>query len=383
MRIAIDARWIYDAPSGIGIYTRELAGALIGLKTDEEFLLIFRSARVRDRIAAETGLASNPRVHTALVPWSLFSLANQLRMPGWLRARGVALFHSTNYMLPLAAFPRHRRGRIAGVVTIHDVIPLIFPDYAPKARKRRLLPFYRLLMREVGMRADRIITVSNTSGADIVAQLGVAPEKVAVVYNGIGRNFKPSAAPRRARADDEPRQLLYVGRADPYKNLVNLVRAFAILRRTVPFPVKLTLVGAIDPRYPEAKIEADRAGLGDALQWIGALPGGALADAYRAADLFVLPSRYEGFGIPAAEAMACGTPVICGDCGALREVGGDAVRFVDPDDIDAMAATMRVVLTNDSLAAMMAQRGLEQVRRFDWHTAARQTMDVYHAAATL
>jgi glycosyltransferase involved in cell wall biosynthesis len=175
--------------------------------------------------------------------------------------------------------------------------------------------------------------------------------------------------------------VLYVGRADPYKNLTNLVRAFAVLKKDAGFPTRLVMVGADDARYPEARQMAAELGLTADVEWRAALPREELADVYRQAAVLVLPSWYEGFGLPAAEAMACGTPVICGDCGALREVAGDAGIFVQPADVAELARQMRRVLAEADLAADMTRRGLEQAKQFDWRRTAAQTLEIYRRAA--
>ena len=379
MKIAIDARWIFPAPSGIGVYTRELITHLARIDHNNQYCLIFNDQQILDQTAETTGFTVNSKVTTALVPYGLFAPMGQMHMPDWLIRQGVDVFHSTNYMIPLRAFPRNRRGSIRCVITIHDVIPLKFPDHAPKARKSRLLPLFRWLMCEVGRRADRIITVSATSRNDVLAHLHLSPsgvDKVRVIYNGVAEQFFPGPG---MHADDpsRPRTILYVGRADPYKNLINLVRAFAALKKEAPFPVRLKLVGATDPRYPEAPQMARELGVEADCEWSAAMTTAQLVDAYRQADLFVLPSRYEGFGIPAAEAMACGTPVLCGDCGALREVGGDAVLYVSPDDVPEMKRKMLQLLHDTRLARALATRGLQQVQRFTWRKTAEATLGVY------
>lgn len=384
MKIAIDARWIFPSMSGIGVYTRELIRQFAILDRANEYLILFQDPVLQTRIAGETGFNLASNFHSILVPYGLFSIANQLRLPALLRREGVDVYHSTNYMIPLLAFRRCIRGRMAGVVTIHDVIPLIFHDHAPRSRKSRMLPVYAALMRSIGARVDRIITVSNTSRLDVIQHLRIpltATDKVQVVYNGVSEQFRPATAAGN-RDPAQPRTVLYVGRADPYKNLVVLVEAFARLRSAHGFPVRLRLIGATDPRYPEAPARARELGLDNALEWSQVLPPDALVDAYRKADLLVMPSQYEGFGLPVAEAMACGVPVICGDCGALREVGGLAATFVPPRDPVALAQAMQAILSDPALAAAMAQRGLIQSAKFSWKTSAEATLAVYRQAVS-
>ena len=165
MRIGLDARWIFPEISGIGSYTRELLSQFVRLDHDHEFVLFFQDAEVMARMAEETGFAGRSNFTTQLLPYGLFSPRGQLLMPRLLRTLRLDLFHSPNYMIPLGAFPAGRAGPVKCVITLHDLIPLLFPQYAPRARKRRLFFVYRRLMREVVRRTDLIITVSETLGA--------------------------------------------------------------------------------------------------------------------------------------------------------------------------------------------------------------------------
>lgn len=383
MKIAIDARWIFPSPSGIGVYTRELIRALAAEDGGHTYLLFFQNAELEAQTAQQTQFNLNPRFSSAILPYGLFSPANQLRLPGRLRREGVDLFHSPNYMIPLTAFPLRRRGGIACVVTLHDAIPLKFPDHAPRSRKRRLFFIFRWLMRQVGRRADAILTVSHTSKRDLAACLNFSPAdagRIHVVYNGVNPVFQP--APTRPDPADPTRrrELLYVGRADPYKNLPNLIRGFADLVRQSPFPVHLTLAGALDPRYPEAPALAQKLGLASHVTWVDRLEEGHLVQAYQQADALIMPSRYEGFGLPVAEAMACGTPVVCGQCGALEEVAGPAGLFVNPDDPADLATTLLFLLTQPGFAAEKSRQGPLQAARFTWPAAAQASREVYEKA---
>jgi alpha-1,3-rhamnosyl/mannosyltransferase len=379
MRIAIDARWIFEHASGIGVHTRELLKGLSAVDVENEYMLLFDSPeRLRPTMAAIAS-AGNGRFTARLFPHGVFSISSQFLLPRLLREERVDVFHSPNYMIPFAAFPRSRGGRPKCVVTIHDVIPLKFRDHAPRSRKSRLFPLFRRVMLEVGRRADLIIAVSECTRRDIIEQLRIPSDQVnriRVIYNGVSGEFRPRTHPAR---QTERRTVLYVGRADPYKNCVRLVEAFALAAKQSDFPVDLLMVGGADPRYPEARLAALRLGINNRVRWT-ALNGRDLVEAYRDADVLVLPSLYEGFGLPVAEAMACGTPVICGDRGALPEVAGDAAIQIDPTDTEGLATGIMRVLTDRALAAGLVEKGLKQSARFTWQHAAKQTAQVYRAS---
>ncbi len=390
MKIAIDARWIFPRISGIGAYTRELLSALARLDANNDYTVFFNRADVRDRTAREAGLLDHPNFALRLLPWGVFAPLSQLALPGLLHRERFDVFHSPNYMIPLPAFPRFRAGRTRAVVTIHDVIPLLFPDHAPRSRKSRVFFLYRWLMAEIARRADMIIAVSEASRVDCLAKLHISPERadrVCAVPNGVSARFKPpleGAAPRRHPEDrTSVRTCLYVGRADPYKNLDGLLRAFAKIHGELPFPLKLVMAGPRDDRYPEAPALARELGVADQVVWTGYLSDSELVHHYQQADLLVLPSRYEGFGLPVVEAMACGTPVVCSTAAALREIAGTAALFAEPDDISGLAQNMRNILTQPALSARLAHDGLLQAARFTWTRTATETLAVYQRAADL
>jgi len=173
-----------------------------------------------------------------------------------------------------------------------------------------------------------------------------------------------------------------VGRADPYKNLVGLIEAFAALRKQYQLPVELRIVGPKDRRYPEASQRAASLGVADMVKWLGYLPDDSLVSEYQNADVFVQPSWYEGFGLPVLEAFACGTPVICSNKGSLPEVAGGAALIVQPQDMIGLTEALRRVLTNSRLAQDMSARGLRRAQKFTWEATAQMTLEAYQKAAS-
>ena len=383
MNIAIDARWIFPEISGIGQYTSELIRHLAKQDSENRYLLIFNNADVLSGIMETWGSELPGNFSAELTPYGVFSPWSQLRMPGRLRRWGIDLYHSTNYMIPFRAFPRSRKGRIRCVTTIHDVIPLIFPEHAPKSRKARVFPIFVRIMREVGIRSHAIITVSRASAGDIVRHLQIpeaSTDRVHPIYNGVSDVFCPSpGGPGDRRRENKT--ILYVGRSDPYKNLATLIRAFAKARESLSFPLELKIVGPKDPRYPEATGLAEDLGLGNAVNWTGYLSGEKLVQTYQEADLLVHPSRYEGFGLQVIEAMACGIPVISSNAGALNEVVGDAGIVLEPDDVDGYVSGIRAVLSDGNLYRSLSRKGIDRAKEFSWARTARETLAVYKSLA--
>ena len=305
-------------------------------------------------------------------------------MPRLLRTLRLDLFHSPNYMIPLGAFPAGRAGPVKCVITLHDLIPLLFPQYAPRARKRRLFCVYRRLMREVVRRTDLIITVSEISRRDIENSLlsGLRrPPALAVIGEGVSSRFTPGPV-RASPAPGAVRKIFWVGRPDPYKNLSGLLRAFAELRRIAQFPVELRLAGAMDPRYPEAPRLAQELGVAEAVVWLGYLSDSQLLEEYRRADVFTLPSFYEGFGLPVLEAWLAHTSSLF-NCASLREVVGDAALQVDPRDSSALARALMQVLSEPGLSETLIARGMERARRARWEETALRTLEAYLKLAAI
>jgi len=389
MRIGIDARWIFPELSGIGAYTQELIRALAALDRRNKYVLLFQRLDVQQRVRAYAGLDAAPNFRMERVPFGLFSVSNQLRLPGRLRRWGLDVFHSPNYMIPFGAFPRGGRSRIKCAVTIHDMIPLLHPEWTPRALKTRCLPLFRRLMIEVGARADLILTVSDAARQDIGRLLRLSERGAAAVMavpNGVASEYRPAgrgAEPPAGKSEGGASTILYVGRFDPYKNVTGLLRIFARVRALAPGPVRLVLIGAPDPRYPEAAELARALGLEPWLRWAGYVAGPDLVRAYQQADVFVLASKYEGFGLPVLEAMACGTPVVCSNTSSLPEVAGDAALLADPEDIAGFARAIVRVLAEPALAADLRAKGVRRAAEFTWRRTAEATLQAYEQAVGL
>ena len=373
MNICLDARWIFPQITGIGLYTQELIHALVRAHQPHTFTLLFNNAEVQERTRRGTHFDQNPRFTARSIDYGPFSLANQIRLPRLLARGGFDLYHSTNFMMPLFGL-----GRTRCAVTIHDLIPLLFPDHAPKSKKTRLFPIYRELMLQIGRRADLIITVSESTRRDVVRELRVPPARQARVVSipeGVDPFFHPGE-PAPARAE---KVILYVGRRDPYKNLPRLVEALATLRAQ-GIAARLRVIGPPDARYPEAPELAAHLGLQDQVDWIGYVSLEQLRCEYQTADVFCLPSRYEGFGLTVLEAMACGAPVVCSNIGSLPEVADDAARLVDPAVLPELVKALAEVLTKPALAEDYRQRGLRRVQLFNWTRTAELTLEAYATA---
>jgi glycosyltransferase involved in cell wall biosynthesis len=174
--------------------------------------------------------------------------------------------------------------------------------------------------------------------------------------------------------------LLYVGNLLPHKNLHCLLRAFALIAAEVP--QILVIAGHKDPRYhPMLAEEAMALGVTEKVRFLNYVPAADLPALYTGADVFVLPSLYEGFGLPILEAMACGTPVIASHTSSIPEVAGDAVTLVDPQDVPALASSIHLVLANLGVREDLRQRGSARVAQFSWGRTARAVLRILFKVA--
>jgi glycosyltransferase involved in cell wall biosynthesis len=303
--------------------------------------------------------------------------------------------------VPLGVAPDHRRGvyhftRIMGcslmlwrpvhpaVATVHDMGHLVWPVERPKRILDRLLLRLSLL----GLcRVDRIIAVSHATGRSLSERLGIEQERIQVIYEGVDRDeFRPLPEARqllqerfqlgqRSGAFD----LLYVGNEFPRKNLKTLLEALAILKRDrIPFRlIKVGSAGSQECRSAFLRQVSD-VDLIDSVLIVGEVDEANLPLFYNAADLLVLPSHIEGFGLPVLEAMACGTPVVCSDAGALPEVVGDAGLLASPYDARGLAEAMEGVLRDTNLRRTLIEKGLRRSQYFSWRKATEATVAVYN-----
>ena len=364
--------------SGIGQYVVELLAALAGLDEGRGAEVIAHEAEAAVFTPGPRGLptftvADWLRQPAAGVAW------HQAALPVWCRRRhwDAVLLPAANRRLPLHL-------PCASVGTVHDFSMLHVPGKYDPLRGvyiERVLPF---LVR----RLTRVITVSESSKRDIVGLARVPDERVHVIPHGVDRRrFRPgerglAASTARRYGVDRP-YLLYVSRLEhPGKNHVRLIRAFERVKSLRGLPHQLVLAGPDWSGSDAVRRAARECAFADDIVFTGFVRGEDLPDLYRAAELLVFPSLYEGFGMPLLEAMACGTPVACSATSSLPEVAGDAALLFDPTDEAALASAIQRVLERPDLGAGLSVRGLERAARFTWERAAALTLDVLRQAAS-
>jgi len=277
------------------------------------------------------------------------------------------------------------RCRLPVVTTVGDIIPLVLPEYRDGARVRA----YLALVRRAVRRSAHVLTFSAHSRADIITHLGLPPERVSVVPLAAGEQFTPGDA--EAARDELARRygirgpfIYYVGGLDARKNVATLVRAFALLRSR-GVQAHLVIAGrplGRDPHlFPDLDALITDLELDSCVRRVD-VPAADGPLFYRACSVFAFPSRYEGFGLPPLEAMACGAPVVTSDASSLPEVVGTAALRVAPDDVVGWAAALGRVLSDAHLQAELRAHGLERAARFSYRRVAEETLRVLERAAS-
>ena len=270
--------------------------------------------------------------------------------------------------------------KVPYIITVHDLIRYFDLKghstyiHHPNLRDR----FYLSLDYRGVKKATRVIAVSQTTKHDLVQHLGIPEERISVVYEGIDhQRLKPTWR----RLVDYP-YLLFIGSEHPRKNFTGLLKGFSKLKSQREFKdLKLLKVGKAG--RPEVEFRkhtlqvVTELGLSNEVVFTDYVAREDLPAYYSGAECFILPSFYEGFGLPPLEAMACGCPVIVSNRASLPEVTGEAAIKVNPDDTDGIASAIRMILTDEHLKRELVSKGLEQARQFSWGKTARETLKVY------
>ncbi len=298
----------------------------------------------------------------------------QLVLPRWARHDRVTLLHG-----PVNALPIAWSG--ASVVTILDLTFVLLPRAFNRANRLYL----RWMAAFAAARANRVIAISEATRQDIIRHLRVPAERVQRIYCGVESRFRPiengELRDFRELHGLKDGFILYLATIEPRKNLIRLIDAYGELRRRGSTSRSLVLAGGPGWGVETIVSHVHEAGLTESVRFVGFVPEREIPLWYNAADLFVYPSEYEGFGLPALEALACGTPVVASNRSSLPEVVGKAGVLVDPTDTRAMADAMQRVLEDERLQSRLSAAGPEQARPFTWRRMAEETLAVYRAVS--
>ena len=373
MHIVIDARRIRDF--GIGTYIRNLIPALGAIDDANQYTLVSGPAEA----ALLAGLPENFR--HAIYARDDHSNLDHLAFPIFLRGLSPDLVHIPLNRVPLLMIRPY-------VVTIHDLANLFYEENVSPLR----MHLRRYRFRRGLLRAKRVIAVSEATRRDVETHLNVPPRSIRTVYNAPDSAFVGHGADRQEQQRIMERYqidypfLLYAGNIRRHKNVPRLVEAFAVVRgQLAAHPVykdlRLVIIGDTISRYPALRQTVIKSRVEHVVRFLGFVPFETLRCFYESAAAFVFPSRYEGFGLPPLEAMACGAPVVTSNVSSLPEVAGDAAVLVNPENVFDIARGIKEALLDETLRAELIHRGRAQAARFSWEKAARQVLEIYYEAA--
>jgi len=366
MRFAIDAHTIGRHLTGNEVYVRNLLENYARLDRESEFYTYvctdYAASEVPNRFVKRS-VSANPFVRL-----------------------GIDLTHRVIADRPNVLHVQYTAPLICPapfVVSVHDVSYLERPDYFTKARRIQL----KTTVANTVRRAARVLTVSEFSRQRIQAAYDIPPERIEVIYNAVSPHFR-QVSPKSAFATVSEKfgvqwpYILSVGDLQPRKNQIGLIEAFSELMNHFPeFPHHLVLVGKPTWFAPKVYEAARLSGYAERIHFTGFVNDEDLLHLYNAAELFVFPSFYEGFGLPILEAQACGRAVACSNTSAMPEVADSAALLFNPDSREELVRAMRDLLIDRELRERMERLGLKNSSRFSWEKAARKTLEVYYEVA--
>lgn len=375
MEIAVDLTPIPKQITGVGEYARCLLKSLTEFDRENHYWLFIKEDQCEQYNPGRENFHIVPQsriLHNRMIRL----LWEQTALPLHLLRRKIELLHSIHYTTPWIA-PCKR------VITFHDMTFYLFPEKHTWIKRL----FFQSIIPVSIKKANHIFADSKNTKADIIKILDISPAKIDVVYLAADSNYRPFNIESldlnlKKKYGIRFPYILYVGTLEPRKNVSRLIQAYHRLSTETSLEHQLVIagkkgwaykgifdmVGSLDQRTQEKII------------FTGYVPEDDLPSLYNAADLFVYPSLYEGFGIPPLEAMACGIPVIASNISSIPEVVGDAGILVDPRDTQAIFEAMQEVLKNRELRAELKRKGIQAAKTFSREKMAQEILAVYKKA---
>lgn len=370
MRIGIDTRFYSSSFTGIGRYVFELVHRILSIDNKNEYFLFFNDPHF------EEFTTTRKNVKKIRVNAAHYSFDEQWKFWRLLEKENLDLMHFTHFNAPILY-------RKPSVVTIHDLTLSFYPG------KKMTSPIYRfaynLTLRSIVNRAVHIISASKNTKQDLVNLLNVDSNKISVVYEGASDIFRQITDKKTIQTfmnkfSLADKYLLYTGVWRSHKNLLGLIQSFKILKEKYKFAGQLAITGKEDPLYPEVRETVAQAGLKHDVKFLGFLSEEDLVLAYNGALAYVLPSFYEGFGLPILEAFKCGTPVCASNTSCIPEICGEgnAILF-DPKSPEDIAQKIAALINNPTKIAELRYRGFTREKEFSFERMANETLSIYNS----
>ncbi len=367
MRMGI-LSWILDRNrSGIDNYLYNITLEMIKAGNAEKISLI-HFKKSNDEIYS--------KVNDVIIRSLPYKMINPISLSNAVKENNIEVLHLPSHMMPQIS-PYFLNSNIKTVLTIHDLIPFLFPDKLPFFYK-----IWALTLKFIKNRPDHIITDSENTKIDLINHLRIPEDKIKVIYLAPDKHFKLIKNKDNLKRElkikykIESPFILFVGTVELRKNIPLLINSFyKLLNKGIK--IKLVLIGIHGYGFNEILNIIKKLGISKDVLLLGYVPTEDLIKFYNAADLFVFPSLYEGFGLPPLEAMACGCPVITSNTSSLPEVVGDAGIMVDPYNSTDLTDKMYRILTNESLRNDLSNKSLNQAKKFSWKKTAKETWKIY------
>jgi glycosyltransferase involved in cell wall biosynthesis len=373
MKIAIDARYLSDAYSGVGVYSENLITNLAEIDKDNEYVVI-----VHSRFNRMLHVGKNFRV--VKFRSRPVSLGTLFMLSRFVNEFSPDVLHS---LFPLA--PVFYRGNI--LVTVHDLQPLMVPEFTGKRPfpfRKGYDMFYRSVYPHTLRKAKWIITVSNTTRCSIEEMMPELHDRIIVVLSGIEQLYFEEIDPFTLSRVEEKyalpeRYVLYIGSTRPNKNLPHMIRAFAQLVKSGPdfSDLHFALVVTTDRFFPECLRLIQKLEIENNVRIIKSVTDEEKRALYKKAQLLYFVTKFEGFGFPVLEAQAVGTPVLASNDGSLPEILGSSALLVDPDNIEEMTEGLRRILEDEEYASVLHEEGLANSKKYSWKSSAQKVLEVY------
>jgi len=365
MKIGIDARMFSDNFTGIGRYNFEITKRIFARFPETQFVIFMNNPEY-----SKFQFPAN--VHKVLVNASIYSFAEQTRFLRILNREECDIVHFTHFNVPLF----YKRPFIT---TIHDTTISFYPGKKMNSFFRKFA--YKKVLKNAISKAQRIISVSQNTKKDILKLFPKTdPEKIIVIHNGVGDEFAPTSEAEKIAIKKEFEIkndfLLYSGNWREHKNLVGLLYAFSIILESEK-NIDLVITGRPDPFYPEILKTIEELNLSERVNTVGLVDFDDLRQLFAAAKIFVFPSFYEGFGLPALEAMKSGTPVASSNSSSLPEICGDTAVYFDPKDYGKMAKVILKLWWDSDKQKTLIDKGVERAKEFSWDKCADETCILY------
>jgi glycosyltransferase involved in cell wall biosynthesis len=371
MNIAIDATIIREEITGTGFYITNLINGLIKIDNFNNYSIFGDEEYLKRHIKIDK--LNFKIIHKRFKSRVIRVLWEYFIFPFELKKLKIDILHSPNYITPLLKFG------FKIILTIHDLTFLLFPEKYPVIKRllfSKMLPVFIKI-------SDKIIAVSENTKKDILKFFDIPENKISVTYESYPDYYNHYI--NGAEAKDllkkygiKDRFILFVGMIEPRKNILSLLKAFVELDKELD--LDLVVVGKRGWYYKEIEkyiVDIEKLRLRNSIIFTGYVPEKELKYFYKLALIFVYPSLYEGFGLPPLQAMACGTPVITSDISSLPEVVGDAAVKINPDNLDDLVRSIKLVYEDQTFRNLLIKKGLGRAEIFNLEKIARNTLSIY------